>query len=69
MRPAYGDQCRGRSEALGEPSGGIPYLTKVRDTELGQGTAGPGAAVADEFKREKQASTVPVSTGEEEDLA
>lgn len=44
---------QGRSEASGEPSGGIPHLTKVRDTELGQGAAGPGAAMADEFKRER----------------
>lgn len=26
-----------RSEALGKPSGGVPHLTKIRATELGQG--------------------------------
>lgn len=58
-----------RSEALGEHSGGVRHLTKVRATELerGRGSAGPGAAIADESKREKQASSVPPGTCEEEE--
>lgn len=50
---------QGKEGGLREPSGDLPHLTKVRHTELGQeGSAGPGAAIADAVRRGKQAALV-----------